>query len=127
MINAPFIAKIIAASLIPKLVHDSYIYCKNKYNEIELFSDAPLVKTIRKIPDNTKWTQFDYDVIMNKRMSWLAHNRNHPKTRISFNTLINDINYTLDLHKSHRAIATIWEGKVDRNSLAKGGLGEHKK
>ena len=121
MIPASFIAKVIAGSLIPKLVHDGYVYCKKCYNE---FTNEPKP---RKQIDNSPWTQFRFDVVMNKRKTWLAYNKNPIHGRIPLKVLIFDINHTLDISKSQRAIAAIWEGKVDRTKLTKGGLSATKK
>ena len=111
MIQVP-IVKIIAYSLIPKIVHDCYKAGKKLYNETYIFSEPPL----KKKSDRSPWTKYRFDTVMRKRKSWLRHNEltlnNKP-----LSVLIEDINHTLDMDKSSRAIAAIWEGKIDRTKL----------
>ena len=111
MIQIP-VVKIIAYSLIPKIVHDCYKAGKKLYNETYIFSEPPP----KKKSDRSPWTKRRFDIVMRKRKGWLRHNEltlnNKP-----LSVLIEDINHTLDMDKSSRAIAAIWEGKIDRTKL----------
>ena len=93
--------------------HDTYI-----------FSDPPLLKNK---PDRTPWTKFSYDVVINKRKTWVTYNKKPIHGRIALKTLIQDINHTLNMHKSQRAIAAVWEGKIIRSELKIGAFSEHTK
>jgi hypothetical protein len=122
MINLPFISKLVAGTLIPKLVHDGYVYCKGRYNEVHLFTEPPKQKR-----DCTKWTKYSFDSVMRRRNAWVQYNKTHPSNRRSLEALISEINTTLNLNKSRRSISNIWEGKVNRHSLKDGGKSEHRK
>jgi hypothetical protein len=122
MINLPFISKLVAGTLIPKLVLDGFVYCKGRYNEVHLFSEPPKQKR-----DCTKWTKYSFDTVIRLRFKWIRYNKLHPIQKISLNALINEINANLNMHKSQRAISRIWEDKVSRNTLRDGHRNEHRK
>ena len=111
MIQIP-VVKIIAYSLIPKIVHDCYKAGKKLYNETYIFSEPPP----KKKSDRSPWTKHRFDTVMRMRKNWLRHNEltldNKP-----LSVLITDINIALHMNKSRRAIAAVWEGKIDREKL----------
>jgi len=111
MIQIP-VVKIIAYSLIPKLVHDIYTAGKKLYNETYIFSEPPLPKKA----DRSPWTKIRFDKVMYYRTKWLRYNELTLDNK-SLSALIEEINRNLSMHKSSRAIAAVWEGKIDRSKL----------
>lgn len=104
MIPPAFFAKIVAGALIPKLVHDGYVYCKETYNNFNFFADEP-----KKKRDCSPWSPYRKKMVKGLRRNWLEHNKLNPENRMTLLELKNDINHTLGMDKSLRAIARIWE------------------
>ena len=119
MIQIP-VLKIIAYSLIPKLVHDVYVAGKRIYNETHIFSDPPPPKK----RDTSPWTQARFDTVMQLRKEWLTYNNrasyNSRDKKRTLSSLTKQINTKLNMNKSQRAIAAIWEGKIKRSTLLPG-------
>ena len=111
MIQIPII-KIIAYALIPKLVHDTYTFLK-KEGKIITKTFNP---TKPKEYDYSPWTRQRFDTVIHKRKLWLYRNTK-TLNNIPLSELIKDINTELNMNKSQRAIAAIWEGKIDREAL----------
>ena len=88
------VIKIIAYSLIPKLVHDVYVAGKKLYKESYIFTPPS-----KKKRDTSPWTKKRFDIVIAKRKTWLEYNANPVHGKIAFITLINDINYTLNMRK----------------------------
>ena len=77
-------------------------------------------KPIRKKNDSTKFTQYHYDFIIYAYRDMKIWNMNNPKDKKTTMELTAVINSKMGTHKSVTSLARIWNGKVDRNSLAVG-------
>jgi len=74
----------------------------------------------RKKPDTTRLTQSNYDFIIHAHKDFVRTNKmllNHEKQTLD--TLVSFINSELDMNKSKSALARVWNGHVDRDSLPK--------
>ncbi|WP_027855037.1 hypothetical protein [Marinobacterium litorale] len=68
--------------------------------------------------DTTKLTQWHYDIIVHRHAAWLYHNKTHSHAeRRSAQDLVNEINSLMGTQKSHRALARIWNGELQREDL----------
>lgn len=75
-------------------------------------------KNIHKKHDKTVFSQEDYDRIMEMYEKHMLFNMNHKyKERRSLKDLTKVLNETLGLDKSVTAYSTIWNGKVQKDSL----------
>lgn len=87
----------------------------------EIDSEITLPNKSRKIHkkhDKTIFSQQDFDRIMVMYEKHMLFNMNHPyKERKSLKVLAEVINSELGLDKSVTAYSTIWNGKVQRDSL----------
>lgn len=80
------------------------------------------VKKVRKKRDNTKFTQYQYDFIITAHEKWMERNieRMPGQPRITQTELACEINEVMGTDKSTRALATIWDEKVDYDQLPSG-------
>lgn len=88
---------------------------------IRIFSKPePEVKRANKKHDCTRLTQVQFDRVMEEHQKVQRYNRDNPKSRIKASVLVNQLNHEFGLDKGQTAYSNIWNGHVDRNSLAPG-------
>lgn len=79
---------------------------------------------IRKPRDTTRFTQYQYDFILWVHNEYIKHNEAvkgiKGKERVTLDTVIKYINTRMGTDKSRTAIAKVWQGKINRDSLAVG-------
>jgi len=74
---------------------------------------------VRKETDCTKYTQYMYDFIVHAYNDWL-NVRGHYTPKLTQTDLAKKINERMGTNKSITSLRSIWSGKVDRDTLAKG-------
>ena len=85
--------------------------------------EADLVKSVnsfRKPSDNTKYTQFMFDFILYAHDNYILYNRQNPKDKKCISDLAAVINERMHTHKSSTSLSQIWNGHLDRATLATG-------
>lgn len=95
----------------------------DKLIEIIKEKDADLVKSVnsfRKPSDNTKYTQFMFDFILYAHDNYILYNRQNPKDKKCIPDLTRVINERMLTHKSSTSLSQIWNGHLDRITLATG-------
>jgi hypothetical protein len=78
------------------------------------------VKPARKKYDSTKYTQYQYDFIRMAHREWALHNSANPTNKKVIQDLADIINERMLTNKSKSSLSTIWNNRVDRDSLAAG-------
>jgi hypothetical protein len=84
--------------------------------------DGPITKkSDRKKHDTTRLTKYQFDFIMEAHRQYVAHNLSAVKGgRITQQDLAKTVNEKMGTHKSVSTLALVWNGKLDRDSLADG-------
>jgi hypothetical protein len=127
------IPALLKVTAIVSVVETVYELGKKIYNEVdEYFTEevpekqaTPVKETAieskkRKTPDTSKFTQYQYDFIVEAFLDMKRHNAEYPNDKKNTQDLADILNTHLKTNKHKTTFAKVWNHKIDRDTLAKG-------
>lgn len=120
----PTIVKLLAATIIPKIVDEAHIWLKDTMKEEVEAQPKPdphkakrlrILAEDRKPRDNHKFTKQEYDYILYAYHGYLqANEENKGEVRYTQVNLVNRLNAVLGINKSKTAYSKVWLDGPDR-------------
>lgn len=141
----PLLAKTVISCGVPKLIEHApdiikAVWCrlfpdKPKTEELDGFAqkkaiphpfydtDIPPKKKKRKIykkRDSTKFTVVHLEYARKVHAAWYEYNNSNPGKHKNQDELVDFLNRRMDMDKSRTAMATLWNGRINKEDLPEG-------